>query len=308
MLLPLAVLLLAQAAQAQDDELVRAATNPYDLARFIDSHLGFDWSVLWKALGTPGTFIQPCGKPSNGLRGCSTEVIGVQNPDQAIVLVVGDSTPADAYIRYLKQPDGSWKFSGVQAAFIRNHPRRHEVDRSSGTPYLRVARQGIYGSDVDSEIEVWYDLSQPSFEPIFTFVSQGHQQRFAFGIGRTVFGVMQPAKYAIDVTLQVEFFGTDGYRQYSLGVELYRARYVRPDLSKPFSPRMQESKVSGKEFEALADLNQGPSDEDLIRLDLHGLTEVATGKDAAAKTWLRDLLKRCKDTPEVRKLKALLPK
>jgi hypothetical protein len=167
-MLPVTVLvllpLLAQdTPPAQNDELVRAAKDPYDLARFIDSHLGFDWDVLWKALGTEGEFIQPCGKLSDGKQGCTTELITVFNPDQAILLVQGDATPADIYIRYMQEKNGRWRFSGVQEAFVHNHPRRHEVDRSFGTPFLRVGSQGIRGSDVDSEVENWYDLTRPDF-------------------------------------------------------------------------------------------------------------------------------------------------
>ena len=80
----LAISLPAQIPSVQDEELARVAKNPYDLARFIDSHLGFDWNVLWKALGIQPLFIQPCGKLSNGRKHCSTELITVLDPDQMI--------------------------------------------------------------------------------------------------------------------------------------------------------------------------------------------------------------------------------
>jgi len=312
MVLSIAVLLLAQAAPAQNDELLRAAKNPYDLARFIDSHLGFDWSVLWNALGTKGTMMQPCGKLSDGRRGCSTEVIGVQNPDQAIVLVAGDATPADAYIRYLRQRNGSWQFSGVQEAFIRNHPRRHQVDRSIGTPFLRISSQGIYGSGIDSEVEVWYDLTKEKFEPVFRFAVQGSQRRLDAGLGRHVTATIIPEKESIHVALTVTFMGEDHPAEYDLGMAqltgIFRQRtpggaYV---LESAYTDTMQN--IATADFESLSNIEQNPPAENLVRLDLYGLTEVATGKDTAAKNWLRDLLNRCKDTPEVRKLKSLLQK
>jgi hypothetical protein len=118
-MLPVTVLalipLLEQEASLSQGELARAAKNPYDLARFIDSHLGFDWGVLWKALGTEGAVIQPCGRLSDGRRGCSTELITVLSPDQAILLAIGDATPADIYIRFLHEKE-----------------RRLEVRRSTG--------------------------------------------------------------------------------------------------------------------------------------------------------------------------------
>ena len=302
------VSLLAQSVPAsQNDELVRAAKNPYDLARFIDSHLGFDWNVLWRALGTEGDFIQPCGKLSGGQQGCSTELITVLNPDQAILLVQGDATPADIYIRFMHEKNGSWKFAGLQQAFIHNHPRRHEVDRSSGVPFLRVASQGIRGSGVDSEVEDWYDLTRPEFEPVFSFIAQGHQSRLNFGIGRKVFGYLTAGKNVIYATLEVHFSGMDSNGEHDLGMASYAFSYSRQDASKTF--RLQtppKSKITSAEFAALTDMDEGPSNEDLVRLDLHGLTAVATGKDNSAKNYLRELLNRCKDTPEVRQLKSLL--
>ena len=76
----LAIPLWAQSGpSAQDAELARAAKNPYDLARFVDSHTGFDWNVLWKALGIEPLMMQACGDRSAA---CSTELITVFNPDQ----------------------------------------------------------------------------------------------------------------------------------------------------------------------------------------------------------------------------------
>ena len=37
------LILLAGAVGAQESDVVRAAQNPFDLARFIDSHPHFDW-------------------------------------------------------------------------------------------------------------------------------------------------------------------------------------------------------------------------------------------------------------------------
>lgn len=310
-MLPLVLMLIPRLVQSvpasQDDDLVRAAKNPYDLARFIDSHLGFDWNALWKALGTEGAFIQPCGKLSGGQQGCTTELITVLNPDQAILLVQGDATPADIYIRYMQEKNGSWRFSGVQEAFIHNHPRRHEVERSSGTLFLRIASQEVRGSGVDSEAENWYDLTQLEFKRIFSFIVQGHQRRLNFGIGRKVFAYLSAGKNSIGINLEVQFSGFDSNGEHELGTATYPAEYTRLDATKPFRLQMlPKSRVSAAEFQGLTDMDEGPSNEDLIRLDLHGLTAVATGKDLAAKNYLKELLSRSKDTREVRQLKSLL--
>jgi hypothetical protein len=316
-MLPLALAVLTLVAQSippsQSDDLARAAKNPYDLARFIDSHFGFDWEVLWKALGTEGPFIQPCGKLSGGKRQCSTELIIVLNPDQAILLVQGDATPADIYIRFLQEKDGSWRFSGVQEALIHNHPRWHEIERSTGTPFLRIHSQGARGSGIDSEIEDWYDLTQPGFDPVFSFTVDGYEQGFDFAISRKFSATIIAAQRdSLDVFLEVHFTGEGSGGGYNLGMARYSAVYTRTGATKPFSlytayaGLLGKAEISRSEFEALADMNEGPSDQDFIRYTLNNLSEIATGKDAGAKKWLRALLNRSKNTPEVRKLKALL--
>jgi len=308
----LGISLSAQTPSVRDEELSRAAKNPYDLARFIDSHLGFDWDVLWKALVIQPLLIQPCGKLSNGKRQCSTELITVLHPDQIILIVQGDATPADIYFRFLQEKSGSWRFAGAFWAAIHNHPRRHEVDRSTGKPFLRVSSQGLRGSDVDSEIEDWFDLTQSGFDPVFSFTVQGYQQRFGFGISRRIVGTIIAQKNAIDVVLDVHFEGSDNDGKYDLGTTDYRAVYTQARGAKLFTLQTVDAWLSGQtklslvEFEALADLDQGPSEEDLIRYNILQLSKIASGRDSATKRWLKQFLTRVKDTPAVRELKALL--
>jgi len=230
LLLALAFPLSAQSV-SQDQELREAAKNPYDLARFIDSHLNFDWEPLWKALGSESLLIQPCGKLSNGREGCSTELITVLDPDQVIVLIQGDATPADIYLRFMRGDAGTWRFAGAHPAFIHNHPRRHEVARFGGKPFLRVSGQGVSGSDEDSEVEDWFDLSQPGLTPVFSFPVQGNQRRLGFGIGRRVFTYLNGSADRIDVTLEVQFMAFD----HELGIAEFSAVYKRAPGTEKFA-------------------------------------------------------------------------
>jgi hypothetical protein len=101
--------------------------------------------------------------------------------------------------------------------------------------------------------------------------------------------------------------GFDGEGEHDLGTASYSARYTNAGTRTFHLTEMPpKSKVSKTEFVALADVDEGPSNEDLIRLDMYGITAVATGKDSPAKSWLKELLIRCKETPEVLQLKALL--
>jgi len=306
------LLLLAASIAAQNtganEQLARAGRNPYDLARFVDSHPRFDWEVLWKAFGIEPLVYQPCGGLSDAGKQCSTELISVLDPDQVILVIQGDSTPTDIYLRFMQEKNGNWRFAGAHQAFIRNHPRRHEVDRSAGKPFLRISAQGISGSGVDSEIDNWFDLTQPSFESVFSFTVQGYQQAIGFRIGRKIFGIATQERDAIDVLLEVHFEG--GGR--ILSVKHYNAVYARAPGAREFSFQTaydgmdRKTRISRAEFDPLADVDNGPSNEDLIQYAMPGLKEIAAGPDGDAKNWLRRVLTLVKDTPEVRELKALM--
>ena len=54
------------------------------------------------------------------------------------------------------------------------------------------------------------------------------------------------------------------------------------------------------------DLDQGPSNEALMRYIMPQLREIAAGPGGPKKNWLKRLLSKAHDTPEVRELKALL--
>ena len=306
----LALLVIPLSAQSTgaNEQLARAAKNPYDLARFVDSHPRFDWEVLWKAFAIKPLLYQPCGGLSDGGKQCSTELINVLDPDQVILVIQDDSTHIDIYLRFIQERDGNWRSAGVHQTFIRNHPRRHEVDRSAGKPFLRISAQGISGSGVDSEIEDWLDLTQPGFEPVFSFTVQGHQQPVGYRIGRRIFGYATAEKDAIDVVLEAHFEGGGSV----LAVKHYSAVYTRAAGAKEFSFQTaydgmdRKTKISLAEFDALADVDEGPSNEALIRYAISGLKEIATGRDSDAKTWLNQSLTLVKDTPEVRELKALM--
>jgi len=104
-------------AQGTHPDIVRAAKSPYDLARYIDSHTGFAWEPLWKALRIDSViYIQPCG--AMGGRGCSTEILTVQDPDQTILVIQGGFSEEDVYLRYKPAVPGTWRFAGEYSALI----------------------------------------------------------------------------------------------------------------------------------------------------------------------------------------------
>ena len=57
---------------------------------------------------------------------------------------------------------------------------------------------------------------------------------------------------------------------------------------------------------ALVDLDEGPSDQELMHCVMPGLKELATGQDLSGKDWLKQFLTTVSDTPEAHELKTLL--
>jgi hypothetical protein len=161
-----------QSVKQAHEELANAARNPYELARYIDSHAGFEWAPLWKALRVTNPPIMPKCEPKPFSSSCPVDLITVLKPSQVIVAV--QSWPEDAYLRFLRDASG-WRYAGSYEAFKKNFAGRHEVSRIAGKPFLRVSCQGASGSNWDSEYEQWLDLTQPDFEPVFGFTVQGSE-------------------------------------------------------------------------------------------------------------------------------------
>ena len=301
---------MAFAQKTPDSELVSASKSPYDLARYIDSHTNFDWKPLWNSLGLVDASLLPCEWPA----GCSTELLTVLEPQQT-VLVIDTQWNAEVYVRYFGSESGGWRRAGAYAVPIKNYPPRHQVSRLDRKSFLRIAAQGVSGSDVSSEVEQWIDLNQPDFKPVFAFTTQGHQSRLGFGISREIHASARPdiigQVETIKINLEVRYSGIDvdlgGWSQYT-------ATYERDPQQKDFTLRDVKSGLTGsstmsnKEFEDLVDLDAGPANEHLLVYALAGLKEVASGKNVNAKEWLRSMLGHCKDTPEKRELFELLAK
>jgi len=276
--------------------------NPYELARFISSQTDVDWPSLWKALGVTNPPYSPLCGP------CSTDVITLFEPSQAILAV--PTPPEPLYFRFMENASG-WRFAGLKHAIIKNHGERHEISGIGDRRFLRTSRQGASGSDLDSEVETWFDLSQTDFEPVFEFTVQGVDSRLGSGISREVHANVTESGYpteAIGLDVEVRYFGGGA----DLGFAQYTATYERQPNQKKFSlqkvaPSLGDlAAISNEDFEDLANIGGGPSNEQLLVHTLPRLKEIASGSDAREQEWLRSVLSFCKDTPEKRTLQALL--
>lgn len=192
-----------------------APLSPFELAQSIDSGSPIDWNATWKKLGRtdePPPSLVHCGDPQ--FWSCSTELITVPSPSQIIMLVQPEYGGDDSCLRFMKQGDG-WKFTGYHEAYLKYYPRRHEMLRFAGKPFLEISVQGASGSGLASETAEWFDLTLPGFEPAFSFPVQGHNNLLPSAIGWQVQGdAMQERDSAVEaihlfLTVRFDFDGED---------------------------------------------------------------------------------------------------
>lgn len=302
----------ALAQKAQDPEIVQAAKSPYELSRYVDTHPKIDWNALWNALGVKDTKLLGCGSLIWRDDPCSTETITVNNPDQVIV-VLQPSGGGDLYARFQKDPKGDWRLTRRVEAYVKNHSNRHEIFRFGDKPFLKISHQGISGSGVDSEVESWFDLALPSFEPVFGATVEGYLIRYGIGPSSRVNTYVDPeivdGREEIRVTAFVQY---SVMGEQDLGPATYTGVYERAPGKSEFSFKSgkgRDGAMSETDFEQVANItDDGPAPEKLLVYALDGLKRVASGKDSEAKDWLRYVLERCKDTSEKRTLLELLAK
>lgn len=180
-----AVGLVSSLAQAQD--IASVSKSPLDLARYVESHADVDWRALFAALRVPQRehWVPPCGARGDDPR--SAQVVTVLDPDQQIVIIhSGLLAVDDVYLRYMKQGQG-WRFAGAFSAYVKNYPRRYEVFRFNSKPFLKIASDHSQtGFFLLQEVEDWFDLTQPGFDPVFSFTAEGSSRPLCFAVRQTV--------------------------------------------------------------------------------------------------------------------------
>ncbi len=169
---------------------VAAARSPLTLARYIGAHEdNADWDGFWRALERPApTLMYPlCGAPT--IFSCVTETVMLPRYDQAILIIQSEGLRADdLFLRYIQEADGSWRFAGFHLAVAGGtYPRRHEISQLDGKPFLKIASDlSQVGGTLGENIEEWFDLSEPNFEPVFSFTADGSITPFCLAVGQEI--------------------------------------------------------------------------------------------------------------------------
>jgi hypothetical protein len=253
--------------------------SPEELARRVASGGAVDWG---------------CEKPGD----CTTTTIRVAEPPQTIAVVDAKGRGA-VLVRFLGDERRGWRLGGS----VRLNSRyRYWTTQLGQRTYLRATSVRDTGSDISSEYEQWFDLSRDDFEPAFEFVTRGRAQRL-FGISRYVdafaSGSIVEGVELIEVRASVHFYLGSAIE---VGRGAYALRYERGGEVGKFHL------TAGREFEKLTDLENWPTNEQLLTHSLSGLKQVASNGSDADRELLRRMLAECRDTAEKRVLLDLLAK
>jgi hypothetical protein len=296
----------AFAQDAPDPDIVRAAKSPYDLASYVGSHTNIDWRQLWAAMGNVGEPPKYLPLSCEDQEGCKVKVVTVPKPSQAIVVV---DHLLHSYFRFVQQ-GASWRFAGYYSPeYIL---AEHKLFSLGDEPMLIINEEPRGGTGLSMELEHWFDLTQPGFEPVFTFTTKGNVDGSIIYIGRYATGRAEAklvdGLQVIDLVSTIQFY----FGGVELGEHRLTGKYTRERGKRSFG--LQSAEADGKtmpvgDFALLTDIPQGrPSDEQMLPYALDGLKKVASGKDAQTREWLKQMLDRCKDTSEKRTLLELLAK
>ncbi len=207
----LAFVLFASIAFAQSDvdaELAKAAKSPYDLARFVDSHQEFDVAALWKALGAKSLLAGPRCR-------FTEELISVVNPFQVIVHLhdIRRNFVMSIFVIGVRAERRN-EHVAIRGAVCKRGQRYYEphqeVRHIGPKPYFLATEQGVSGSDWGSQIENWFDLTLPTFEPVLrltkTYHYSGSPARIGYeAIAMLVGELVNAPDERINLTYQVTF-------------------------------------------------------------------------------------------------------
>jgi len=310
----------ALAQTSQEAEIVLAAKSPVALVHYVESHRRVDWKALRSALRLPESqyWSAPCGgdAPANE-DGCSARVENVEDPDQAIVIIRsrGQYSFTDEYLRYLRGPNRDWKLAGENSADKRFGPSNHAIVRLGTKPFLKISsNHSQNGMGIQQEVEDWFDLTLPDFEPVFSFTSDGSAGGLAFTIARDIKAQSNFSQAGqlerIETTLNVRFGGTPGLdaRGSYVGIYERHANEKKFTLRNAYSGLEPHTTIPTKDFEDLADPFTNPAEETFLAYALPGLKKIAEESNTDDRRWLRDFLDHLRDTPEKRMLLELLAK
>jgi hypothetical protein len=205
----------------------------------------------------------------------------------------------------------AWQFAGVYSPHVKYFRPEHRIIRFGEKPFLIVTEQGNAGSGLSSKIESWIDLTESEFKPVMGFTSEGHLQRFQGGIGREVSALVVSLTTGpverITVACNIEFRTVNSnHEDLAIGQRKDRVVYARSGKG-DFEIDESLSTISAKDVGDFYDaLDSDFTNEEFLKFNFKGLTDLARSSDLKGRSWLMDFLQRCAETAESLQLRSIL--
>lgn len=291
--------------------------SPFEIAAFINSNPQANLSQLWERLGVPSEFeraalsLKACGN-------CQAEVLQYdfdQDASDEIILRIGDQLgQAYRYLVFKSTNDyHRWKLLGHIDAWGKYADPVHTILLSGDRSWLVIRDQGATGSGVVTYVDRIFLVNRTALIEGPSYVAEGHQ----YGIGREAnreFGTqlssseLKAHKFVVQIECFVEY-GFQDPRNSAKWINLFarkqKVTLVRDMASKVQYLNREQSDISQAELEAVYNIDS-LYDEDFLKYNYQELADIATGRNAVKKDWLREFLKTCENTIEARRLSQLL--
>ena len=285
---------------AQD--FATAVRSPHTLAKYVEAHNDFAWDEMAKALGITDDriYLQECHP-------CTARLIEVTSPAQAIVVLANEGTGLRVLLRYDRTTRNTWKFTDAWSPFAKfdNQQSLRHVGRKS---FLVNSGAGSLGTGFEATYEDWFDLIQPAFAPVFSFIPKSHILFTSPVVGRIatarISGISTTPGEKITVEYSVDFVTNADqlllFRRKAKGI------FVRGADGK-FALDLTRSTVRNAELQDFFEAREDEASwaDHFLKFNKAELTGIARGTNTEKRTWLIAWLKTAPDTPESRDLKRL---
>ena len=296
----------------QDDESMPEELSPWSIAGFINRHPQADLVPLWDKLGVEesnGPFsVRRCGN----CEATTSEYDLDDDPGDEAILKVWDREAARFLVFKETGKAGRWKLIGHVDVWGKYIEPYHMILLSSGKPWLVIRGQGASGSGIALYIDYVFQVWGNRLRQVTAYPAAGQQSGAPDGAthvftARPVSCQVDHGRATVELDLFVtySFYDRDARSHRKLFAKRQRATLVRRSGSDSGVLDASRSDLSNSEFESVYNVDSLYR-ELFVKYNFAELSEIAIGKDREQKEWLREYLKTCEPTVEVRKLQRIL--
>lgn len=295
-----------------DSQKMPESLSPTDIEFFINKHPGADLTGIWQAVGINDNDAPDAVAECSS---CKAETffydLDNEPSNEALLKVVDGEAVRFVVFKAIEWPD-KWKVLGHADVWGKYIEPYHMILLSGGQPWLVIRGQGASGSGVALYIDYVFQIRGGRLRQVAGYSAAGIQSGAPDGAtrefaARPVSLEVSNGRAIVELDLSVSY-SMPAYDASSV-TELFGKRQ-RATLIKKLSsdsPVLDASRsdLSQDEFDSVYNIDSLYS-EAFVQYNFVELSRIATGRDHEQKAWLREFLKTCESTGDVRKLQRML--